>query len=183
MIAGAKKKSMFLTLAVVLGILLIAFAGCSKKPAPETETVMPEVTQPSDTIQAPVQPEPVDPNANAIDYPGMDPSEYGVKDVFFAFDEYDLDDKALAVLSENARVLKEANVLVLISGHCDERGTVEYNLALGEKRAKAVRDHLVNLGVPSGKLLVTSYGENKPFVQGHGESAWAQNRRAHFERP
>ncbi len=181
--AGAWKKSMFVTLAVVLGIMLVAFTGCSKKPQTETEPVVPEATTPAEPIRDAVTPEPVDPNAGALDYPSMDPSEYGVKDVFFAYDQYDLDDQALAILAENARVLKEVDVLVLVSGHCDERGTVEYNLALGEKRAKAVRDHLVNLGVPSGKLLVTSYGENKPFVQGTGESAWAQNRRAHFERP
>jgi peptidoglycan-associated lipoprotein len=74
-------------------------------------------------------------------------------------------------------------VLILVSGHCDERGTVEYNLALGEKRANAVRDYLVSLGVPSRNLRVTSYGESSPFAAGHDEDAWALNRRAHFERP
>ena len=72
---------------------------------------------------------------------------------------------------------------VLISGHCDERGTVEYNLALGEKRARAVKDYLVSLGVPARRLQITSYGESKPFAMGSNEAAWAQNRRAHFERP
>jgi peptidoglycan-associated lipoprotein len=104
-------------------------------------------------------------------------------DVYFAFDQYDLDNEAMGTLSRNAKILKEAGVTVLISGHCDERGTVEYNLALGEKRARAVRDYLVSLGVPAGKLMVTSYGESKPFAYGSTEDAWAQNRRSHFERP
>jgi peptidoglycan-associated lipoprotein len=113
----------------------------------------------------------------------MEPAEFGVEDVFFAFDQYELDGEAMSILSRNARILREADVLVLVSGHCDERGTVEYNLALGEKRANAVRDYLVSLGVPTRNLRVTSYGESSPFAMGHDEDAWALNRRAHFERP
>ena len=106
-----------------------------------------------------------------------------VTKAFFAFDEYELDDVTMGVLSRNARVLRETDVTVLLSGHCDERGTIEYNLALGEKRAKAVKDYLVSLGVPANRLQITSYGESKPFAMGSSEAAWAQNRRAHFERP
>jgi len=89
----------------------------------------------------------------------------------------------MAVLSRNARILRETDVAMLVEGHTDERGTVEYNLALGERRAKVVKDYLVSLGVPATKLQVTSYGESKPFALGSNESAWAQNRRAHFARP
>ncbi|PID80090.1 peptidoglycan-associated lipoprotein [bacterium DOLJORAL78_65_58] len=113
----------------------------------------------------------------------MAPAEYGVGDIFFAFDKYDLDREAMSILSANARALREADVVVMISGHCDERGTVEYNMALGEKRALAVRDYLVSLGVPARNLRTTSYGKSKPFAWGHNEAAWAKNRRAHFERP
>ena len=69
---------------------------------------------------------------------------------------------------------------VTVEGHCDERGTVEYNLALGDKRAHAVRDYLVSLGVPADRLQAVSYGKERPMDSGHGEAAWAQNRRAHF---
>jgi peptidoglycan-associated lipoprotein len=117
------------------------------------------------------------------DYLTLDPADYGVEDVYFAFDQYDLDDVSMGVLSGNARIIKEAGVTLLISGHCDDRGTVEYNLALGEKRARAVRDYLVSLGVSAGQLKITSYGESKPFAMGSSEGAWAKNRRAHFERP
>jgi peptidoglycan-associated lipoprotein len=141
---------------------------------------------PADTTET--IPEPVKPEEQAVvpagpDYVNLDPADYGVGDVFFDFDQYDLDDEAMGVLSRDARILKEAGVTILISGHCDDRGTVEYNLALGEKRALAVRDYLVSLGVSTGMLKVTSYGESKPFAYGSTESAWDQNRRAHFERP
>ena len=69
---------------------------------------------------------------------------------------------------------------MIIEGHCDERGTNEYNLALGERRANSAKDYIVNLGVEPARLKTVSYGEEKPFAQGHNEEAWAQNRRAHF---
>ena len=167
---------------LVLGMGIL-FAGCGKKAPVETDTTLP-VEEPVVTPveEAPVVPEPPKEDPKP-DYSSMDPSEFGVEDVFFAFDKYDLDGEAMSILSRNARILREADVLVLVSGHCDERGTVEYNLALGEKRANAVRDYLVSLGVPSRNLRVTSYGESSPFAQGHDENAWGLNRRAHFERP
>lgn len=165
---------------VILTSGLVLTAGCGKKPAPQTDADF-EPVIPAQTIPEPVVPETPAP---AVDYTTMRPSEYGVEDVFFAFDRYDLDDRALQVLARNAQILKDrSEVIILIEGHCDERGTVEYNLALGEKRAKAVRDHLVQLGVPTGRLRVTSYGESRPFAMGSNEQAWAQNRRAHFARP
>ena len=86
------------------------------------------------------------------------------------------------VLSRNARILKEAGVVVLISGHCDERGSEEYNLALGERRARVTSDYLTSLGVCAGQLDVISYGEERPAEVGTGEEAWAKNRRAQFVR-
>jgi len=169
---------------VLTAALLVLVSGCGNKPDTETAPPPPEDTGTTEIPTTPVVEQPVVPDdGNAIDRKNMEPSEYGVKDVFFAFDQYDLDDAAMAVLAQDARVLKDAGTLVLISGHCDERGTVEYNLALGEKRARAVRDYLASLGVPESRMLITSYGENKPFAVGHNEQAWAQNRRAHFERP
>ncbi len=171
---------------VVLGLIAVLIlgslvAGCSKKPEVVTE---PEpVAAPVEPVPVKPTPEPTEPVVKAPDYAAMDPSEYGIGDVFFAFDEYELSTEAMGILSKNARILREAGVTVLVSGHCDERGTVEYNLALGEKRANAVKSYLVSLGVDAGKLRVTSYGESKPFAMGHTEEAWAQNRRAHFERP
>jgi peptidoglycan-associated lipoprotein len=101
-------------------------------------------------------------------------------DVHFGFDRYDIHPAEAKVLESNARWLKQSRDLVLIEGHCDERGTSEYNLALGERRAKATRDHLVSLGIDGGRITVISYGEERPMCTERTETCWAQNRRAHF---
>ena len=164
----------------VLALALVALGGCSKKPAVVTETA-PPVQEPVEPVKP--APKPEQPKPTAPDYANLDPAKYGIEDVFFSYDQYDLSDASMSTLTKNARILKEAGVTVMVAGHCDERGTIEYNIALGEKRAKAARDYLVSLGVGADKVKVTSYGESRPFANGHGEADWAQNRRAHFERP
>ena len=104
-----------------------------------------------------------------------------LKNIYFEFDKHDLRSDALAQLDLNATWLKEhLTVKVLIEGHCDERGTEEYNLALGERRAKAAKEYLVRLGVESSRMMTVSYGESRPEDMGHNEFAWGKNRRAHF---
>jgi peptidoglycan-associated lipoprotein len=104
-----------------------------------------------------------------------------LKDVFFNFDDHSLSAEARSTLSQNASLLREmAGLHATIEGHCDERGTVEYNLALGQRRADAARSYLIDLGIDSGRLKSISYGEERPFLDGHDESSWSQNRRAHF---
>jgi peptidoglycan-associated lipoprotein len=104
-----------------------------------------------------------------------------LRDVHFDFDKYEIRAGDKPVLDENVSWLKQnANAQVLIEGHCDERGTNEYNLALGERRAKATRDHLVSLGIDGGRITVISYGEERPLCTERTEACWAQNRRAHF---
>lgn len=180
----SRKWLLFCGLVVIAG-LAIAVAGCGKKPPVQTETT-PAVTEPAQPVVPETGTETTPPAATPIptpDYAAMAPSEYGIEDVFFPFDVYELSDEAMNTLAANSRIMREHDDLVwLIEGHCDERGTVEYNLALGEKRAKAARDYLVSLGVPERQLRVTSYGEERPFAMGHDETAWAQNRRAHFAR-
>lgn len=107
----------------------------------------------------------------------------GVKTVYFDYDSSSLRADALSTLSQNAEVIKQApGVLIQIAGHCDERGTQEYNQALGERRALAVRDHLITLGIPASQLVTISGGEEFPAVMGSTEAAYAQNRRAEFNR-
>jgi peptidoglycan-associated lipoprotein len=102
-------------------------------------------------------------------------------DIYFNFDSAELDAEAQALLQTKAAYLKEkSKINVIIEGHCDERGTTEYNLALGERRAKAARDFLVDLGIPASRLNIISYGEEKPADPGHNENAWERNRRGHF---
>jgi peptidoglycan-associated lipoprotein len=101
--------------------------------------------------------------------------------VFFVLDSFEVDGLAQQALTANAGILKKYPTWVItIEGHCDERGTAEYNLALGEKRALAARAYLVSLGVPADRLRTVSYGKEFPFDPGHDESAWKKNRRAHF---
>jgi len=104
-----------------------------------------------------------------------------LSDVFFAYNESLLSVEAQSLLEKNAEWLRShPEGQVLIEGHCDERGTVEYNLALGERRVQSAKDYLINLGVSKDRLLTISYGKERPFALGHTEEAWAQNRRAHF---
>jgi peptidoglycan-associated lipoprotein len=112
------------------------------------------------------------------------PSEFretdSLKDVFFDFDKYDVRASDAKVLDTNATWLKTNNSLVLIEGHCDERGTNEYNLALGERRAKATMNYLVGQGVQANRITIISYGKERPTCTEHSEACWAKNRRSHF---
>ncbi len=103
------------------------------------------------------------------------------EDIFFDFDSSAITEIAQGVLAEKAEWLRaNAAATVVVEGHCDERGTNEYNLALGDRRALTVKGYLVNLGVAPDRLRTISYGEERPVDPGHGEAAWARNRRAHF---
>jgi peptidoglycan-associated lipoprotein len=107
--------------------------------------------------------------------------EFLSRDVHFAFDSYTLSEEAKAILEQKATWLStQADVAVQIEGHADERGTIAYNLALGERRANTVKQYLTTLGVGSDRLSTISYGEEFPVDTGHNEGAWAKNRRAHF---
>ena len=104
-------------------------------------------------------------------------------DVHFAFDSATLSESEKATLQQNGQWLMDnPGQKVVVEGHCDERGTAEYNLALGERRAQSVFDYLRSLGVKSSQVSTVSYGEEVPLDTGHGEAAWAKNRRAHFAR-
>ncbi len=111
-----------------------------------------------------------------------DVEEYGFLTIFFDFDKYTLRADAREALDANAEVLRaNPGLAIVIAGHCDERGTDEYNLALGERRAKASRDYLVRLGVDVSRVSVISYGEERPVSFGHDEASWRLNRRGEFE--
>jgi peptidoglycan-associated lipoprotein len=101
--------------------------------------------------------------------------------VFYALDSSELDETGRAIVTSNAQVLKKyPGWAITVEGHCDERGTAEYNLALGELRAIAVKNYLVSLGIAPSRILTVSYGKEFPFDSGHHDAAWAKNRRAHF---
>jgi peptidoglycan-associated lipoprotein len=111
-----------------------------------------------------------------------DPIEKGyIQDIFFDYDKSEIRPDSREKLDKAAGWMKQhPEAEFLLEGHCDERGTREYNLALGDRRANATRDYLVSLGVDAAKLQTISYGKERPFVEGHDESAWSKNRRTHF---
>lgn len=109
------------------------------------------------------------------------PETSPLKPVFFEYDSDMVSEAGRKILDENAQVLKRyATWVITVEGHCDERGTSEYNLALGDRRALAVKNYLQTLGVPAARLATVSYGKEFPFDPGHAEGSWYKNRRAHF---
>lgn len=135
------------------------------------------------TVTVRVPPPPPPPPPPKVDFDQALSS--AVRDAYFDYDQSDVRSEAEATLRSNATALKKLfsdypSGRVVIEGHCDERGTNEYNLALGDRRATAARDFLVGQGVPAGKLTTISYGEERPQCTASDESCWQRNRRAHF---
>jgi len=144
---------------------------------PSPRTAETPVTRPPAPAETPVQPAPAAPAPAPAAVPGPSP----LKDVFFDFDKSTIRDDQKAALNDNVGWLKgNTGAKLLVEGHTDERGTAEYNLGLGERRAKAVKDYLIAAGIAADRLSTISYGKERPFVLGHDESAWKWNRRGHF---
>lgn len=160
--------------------LAVAAAACSHKKPPETEprprNEPPPVTQPADNGQDAAR------RAAEEERARRERAMTSLQQqIYFAFDKSDLEQEARDRLQAKAQVLRDyPEIRVRIEGHCDERGTVEYNLALGERRANAAREYLIDLGIDPDRLTTVSYGEERPAVDGHNEAAWAQNRRDEF---
>jgi peptidoglycan-associated lipoprotein len=185
----APRRGSALLFAVPVLALSLFLVGCPKRPAttaasapPPTGTPAPSAAAPSTAPSPSMTPSPVAPSTSSTNPPA--PSEFratdNLKDVFFDFDKYDIRGNDAKILDTNAAWLKSNDNLVLIEGHCDERGTNEYNLALGERRAKATMNYLVAQGVQASRITIISYGKERPTCTEHTESCWAQNRRAHF---
>lgn len=145
-------------------------------PAPPAPTPAPEVR----VTPPPPAPTPA-PTPPAVVQETVKVAEVTLYDVFFDFDKSNIRDDQKAAINNDVTALKaDPKLKVLVEGHCDERGTVEYNLALGERRAKAVKDYLVAAGIAAERISIVSYGKERPFVLGHDEAAWKWNRRGHF---
>ncbi len=174
---------------VLMSAIAIAAAGCHKKVPPQAPAPPPPPAAP-----APPPPPPPPPPAPA---PAPKPlteeeifarksledlnAEHPLDDAFFDFDKSEIRDDAKPALQKDATWMQKwSSTQVTIEGHCDERGSAEYNLALGERRASAVKDYLLSLGVPAGRLTTLSKGEEQPFCAEHDENCWQQNRRGHF---
>lgn len=170
----AKSTSWMSLLAVFTLCLIVSLAACSKKDVVQDEPAFGATGDEGATAGS----EGAVGTEGAGDA-GMPSSDLRV--AYFAYDSYSLGGDAREALKYNANWLKEnASATIQIEGHCDERGTTEYNIALGEKRANAAKDYLVRLGVDASRVSVISYGEERPSDPGHDESAWGKNRRAAF---
>ena len=149
-------------------------------PPPAVKAAPAPVATPVPVKQPEVAPPPVVKTDELGDLEAINKAGY-LKDVFFDFDKFAVRADQRDALAANAEWLKKyPKVKIRVEGHCDERGTAQYNMALGEKRASAVKDYLSSLGVDAGRIETVSYGKEKPFVKGGTEEAWAQNRRGHF---
>jgi peptidoglycan-associated lipoprotein len=180
------------TTIVVAVILAVATtAACGKKkvatgpqppPVEEPAAVTPNPPAPAERVEdrTPVPPPLADESISNKSLDDLN-RDSPLKPVFFPLDSAELDESGRAIATANAAVLKKYMTWgITIEGHCDERGTAEYNLALGERRAVAVKTYLSSLGVSPDRIRVVSYGKEFPFDMGHSEDAWAKNRRGHF---
>jgi len=192
------KTTKLILTSLALVLLIIAPACRTKKqpvvtPSSTTTTMAPPIVDPPPPL-------PADPVEEPKDFVAPEPKEEifptdideltkyvhakgYLRDAFYNYDEATLDEAAQSALTASANWLKSrdgAGYNLLVEGHCDERGTEQYNLALGDKRANSAKDFLVTLGVDAGRVRTVSYGEERPFEEGHDDASWAQNRRAHL---
>jgi peptidoglycan-associated lipoprotein len=183
-----KRKLTTLTVLAIAAFAMLAVSAACKKKAPTTaQEARPPVTtsRPSGetNVPPPVTPGPrrdVEAEVLSMDIDALNKKGY-LSDAFFDYDQADLREDARSALAADAQWLKKyPTVQVLIEGHCDERGTAAYNLALGDRRANAVKEYVVSLGVEGSRLRTVSYGKERPFCTESTESCWQQNRRGHF---
>ncbi len=174
---------------IVLSFAMLAAGGCAKKEmVKQDESIAPSassaVKEPAKTETAkatPVKEQYVKQEPLKETSAGSEQLKEPFNSIYFDFDKYDLSKTARDSLVKNADLLrKDSSEKIRIEGNCDERGSDEYNLALGEKRAKAAMQYLVTMGIPADRLSVISYGKEKPADPGHDEAAWAKNRRDDF---
>jgi peptidoglycan-associated lipoprotein len=178
---------------VLAVLLMMTISACAKKQPPVARPMPPPPA--IDTTAENRPPPPPQPVSEPVVVPPEPVAEDSIagrslddlnrdsplKPLFFGLDQSDVDSEGQRVLQENAAILKKYPAWqITIEGHCDERGTAEYNLALGERRALSAKNYLVSLGVPADRVKTVSYGKEFPFDPGHDDNAWAKNRRAHF---
>lgn len=177
------KKAQYVLMLLLIASLAVSVSACKKKKPPMIEPAEgqpPMIEEKGPTGEVPPK-EPTTLQEGEITDETIVEITRQLQPVYYDFNKSDIREDQIQALQNNARVLKQYGAAnALIEGHCDERGTDEYNLALGERRAKAAKDYLVSLGISDGRMNTISYGESKPFAEGHDESAWQQNRRAHF---
>jgi peptidoglycan-associated lipoprotein len=177
-------KRSYSSLVIVMLLTLVA-SGCAKKAAQQAEAPSTEApvvsTMPSQEVTG-FRDQAVSDSAGATTTYGSEQTIAQLQRIFFEYDQFTLSAEARDILTGNAAYLRaNPSQRIVIEGHTDERGSDEYNLALGERRARAALNYLVSLGIAADRLSILSYGEERPVVAGSNESAWSQNRRAEFK--
>ena len=174
-----KKNWLWVVLLVIISLIFLS--SCQSSLVKKKRVVTPEEER---ALRAEEERRVFEESLTAKRYPGIEGEVLEtlfVKDIYFAFDRYDLTEETRKTLAENAKILlAHPNLTIQIEGHCDERGSNEYNLALGERRSVSAKLYLIKLGVKGNRLSTISYGEEMPVDPGHTEEAWAKNRRCHF---
>ncbi len=175
-------KKLFVLVSILA--LLVVVSGCKKKvavsppPPPPVEEKAKAEPEKAPTIKEPELTEEEIFRMKSLEELNR---ESPLQRIHFDFDKYFIRDDMKPILEKNAEWLKKfSSVKILIEGHCDERGTEEYNMALGEKRAKSTMNYLISLGISPDRIKIISYGKSRPLDPGHNEEAWALNRRADF---
>jgi peptidoglycan-associated lipoprotein len=181
-------KSRSLALVVIFAVFFIGLAACQKKVVTQPDALQ-QQEQKKDVRQQEqekVSEKKLDAKVESVDTMDkgtqyVESKESMFSDILFDYDKYDVQETYKQMLQNVVSwMAKNSTARLSIEGHCDERGTNEYNLALGDRRAKAVKDYLISLGVASGRIDVISYGEEQPACKDQNEACWAKNRRAHF---
>lgn len=164
---------MYKRLAIFCGLLALLLGCAKKKEVKVVEEVVPEIEEEIKEEEV-VIPEELPPTPEEI--------VSQLEMIHFDFDKYNIRPGDASILEENSKVLKKyPDIAILIEGHCDERGTREYNLLLGERRANAAKEYLVQLGIDPNRIATVSYGKERPLELGSNEAAWAINRRCEFK--
>lgn len=179
-----RSKVYFLLLAIVFAT--VSISGCTKQvKMTDLSSEEAELAKDADKTTKKTKPAEKDASGKPVlygDTTGISVGDDVIIDVLFDFDRYSIKPEGRASLEKNAKILKEhGNAMITLEGHCDERGTDDYNIALGERRANAVYNYLIKLGISNGRMNKISYGEERPFCRESNEDCWRQNRRVHFK--
>ncbi len=170
-------KNRFLVLTSALFLIGLGLNGCTKGVVKTDVTGM----KTTEAVPAPPAEAPAPAKPPAVEAPPSAPAPaLEITDVFFDFDRYAIRDDAAKALENDAKIFKGNSMKITVEGHADERGTDEYNIALGAKRAAAVKKYLTDMGVEASRITTISYGSERPFCKEHNETCWQENRRAHF---
>jgi peptidoglycan-associated lipoprotein len=185
-----------ITKLVLISIFLLSMASaCAKKQQPVEPRITPSLPLPTETPSLPPRrptpttvPEPIMPPLELLKEKQIESAtlealnrDSPLEPIFFAYDSSEISSEAQVILKQNVELLTTYRPwTITIEGHCDERGTAEYNLALGERRALAAQSYLVSLGIEAARIMAVSYGKEFPFESGQDEQSWTENRRAHF---